>query len=93
MRENILWRYAIWLPQNAPIAEGRFQIGQEKLKNPPEEHKSAHESLSECYDAYLTFTGLAVNLTGSLNTFSEDFENADTEFLHCYHVMEFYVQD
>lgn len=66
-------------------------VGQ--LKNPPEEYKSAHESLSECYDAYLTFTGLAVNPTGSLNTFSEDFENADTEFLHCYHVMEFYTQD
>lgn len=66
-------------------------VGQ--LKNPPEEYKSAHESLSKCYDAYLTFTGLAVNPTGSLNTFSEDFDNADKEFLHCYHVMEFYIQD
>lgn len=66
-------------------------VGQ--MKNPPEEYKSAHESLAECYDAYLTFTGLAINPTGSLNTFSEDFNNADTEFLHCYHVMEFYIQN
>lgn len=66
-------------------------VGQ--LKNPPEEYKSAYESLSEYYDAYLTFTNLAINPTGSLNTFSEDFSNADTEFIHCYHLMEFYLQD
>lgn len=64
-----------------------------RLKNPPEEYKSAYESLSKCYDAYLTFTNLAINPTGSLNTFSEDFSNADTEFIHCYHLMEFYLQD
>lgn len=66
-------------------------VGQ--LKNPPEEYKSAYESLSEYYDAYLTFTNLAINPTGSLNTFSEDFSDADTEFIHCYHLMEFYLQD
>lgn len=64
-----------------------------RLKNPPEEYKSAYESLSKCYDAYLTFTNLAINPTGSLNTFSEDFSDADTEFIHCYHLMEFYLQD
>lgn len=66
-------------------------VGQ--LKNPPEEYKSAYESLSKCYDAYLTFTNLAISPTGSLNTFSEDFNDADTEFIHCYHLMEFYLQD
>lgn len=64
-----------------------------RLKNPPEEHKSAYESLSECYDAYLTFTNMAINPTGSLNTFSEDFSDADTAFIHCYHLMEFYLQN
>lgn len=64
-----------------------------RLKNPPEEYRSAYESLSECYDAYFTFTNLAINPTGSLNTFSEDFNDADTEFIHCYHLMEFYLQD
>lgn len=66
-------------------------IGQ--LKNPPEEYKAAYEALSECYDAYRTFTNMAINPTGSLNTFSADFDAADTEFIHCYHVMEFYLQE
>lgn len=66
-------------------------IGQ--LKNPPEEYKAAYETLSECYDAYRTFTNMAINPTGSLNTFSADFDAADTEFIHCYHVMEFYLQE
>ena len=59
-------------------------------KNPPEEYKSAYQSLAECYDAYLIFTNLAINPTYSLNTFSEDFSDADSEFIHCYHLMEFY---
>lgn len=66
-------------------------IGQ--LKNPPEEYKEAYKVLSECYDAYRTFTNMAINPTGSLKSFSEDFDVADTEFMHCYHVMEFYLQE
>ncbi len=66
-------------------------VGQ--LRNPPEEYKSAYKALAECYDTYLIFTNLAVYPTGSLNSFSEDFDAADTEFIHCYHLMEFYLQD
>lgn len=66
-------------------------IGQ--LKNPPEEYKEAYKALSECYDAYRTFTNMAINPTGSLKSFSADFDAADTEFMHCYHVMEFYLQE
>ncbi len=66
-------------------------VGQ--LKNPPEEYKSAYETLSVYYDAYLTLTNMAINPAGSLNTFSEDFSDADTEFIHGYHLMEFYLQD
>lgn len=64
-----------------------------QLKNPSEEYKTAYESLSEYYDAYLTFTNLAINPSGSLNTFSEDFDAIDEKCLHCYQVMVFYIQD
>lgn len=63
-----------------------------ELKNPPEEYKSAYESLSECYDAYLTFTNMAMNPSGSLNSFSTDFSDVDSKFMHCYQVMLFYLQ-
>lgn len=57
---------------------GNSQFHRRIVENPLEEYKSAHESLAECYDAYLTFTGLAVYPTDSLNTFSEDFDNTKT---------------
>lgn len=63
------------------------------LANPPEEYKSAYESLAKCYDAYRRFINMAVNPTGSLNTFSADFDDADKEFMRCYQAMDFYLQD
>lgn len=62
-----------------------------ELKNPPEEYEAAYECLFDCYDAYLIFTNLAVRPTGSLETFSSDFDDADTNFMHCYDVMKFYL--
>lgn len=64
-----------------------------RLKKPPEEHEAAHASLAECYEAYRTFTDMALNPTGSLNTFSEEFDEVDTEFVRCYRRMQFYLQD
>lgn len=64
-----------------------------ELQNPPEEYKTAYKSLVECYDAYLTFTNMAIYPDGSLNTFSDDFDDADTEFLHCYDTMKIYLPD
>jgi len=64
-----------------------------QLKNPPDEYKAAYESLSEYYDGYLTFTGLAINATGSLNTFTAEFDTINAQCLHCYQVMQFYLQD
>ncbi|MCM1541995.1 MAG: hypothetical protein NC121_12140 [Blautia sp.] len=63
------------------------------LADPPEEYKNAYDSLTKCYDAYRRFMNMAVNPTGSLNTFSEDFDDADNEFIRCYQAMDFYIQD
>ncbi len=62
------------------------------LQNPPEEHKEAYEAIKEFYDAYLELTGLAINPSGSLQTYSSNFNNADTETLNCYKAMEIYVE-
>ncbi|SFW50405.1 double zinc ribbon domain-containing protein [Ruminococcus flavefaciens] len=50
-----------------------------QLKNPPDEWKDSYEVLKGYYDAYLTLTELATNPTGSLQSFSENFNNADSE--------------
>lgn len=63
------------------------------LKNPPEEHREAYEAVKEFYDAYLELTNLAVNPTGSLNTYSSAFNEADTETVNCYNAMKLYIED
>ena len=50
-----------------------------QLKNPPDEWEESYEVLKEYYDAYLTLTELVVNPTGSLQTFSENFNSADSD--------------
>lgn len=63
------------------------------LKNPPEEFGDAYEAIKELYDAYTALTNLATNPTGSLTTFSQNFNEADTEVANCYDAMELYIDD
>lgn len=63
------------------------------LKNPPEEYKDAYDALSKLYDAYTKLTNLAIDPAGSLQTFSDNFTEADTEFSNCYSTMELYIGD
>ncbi len=62
-----------------------------ELKNPPEEYKDAYETISELYDAYLSFTNLVINPSGSLQTFSSNFNDADANTLNCYNAMELHL--
>lgn len=55
-----------------------------KLKNPPDEFKESYEVLKDYYDAYLTLTELVINPTGSLQSFSENFNTADSNVLKYY---------
>ena len=61
------------------------------LKNPPEEYKDAYEAISELYDAYTKLTNLVTNPTGSLQTLSSNFNDADTETSNCYSAMKLYI--
>lgn len=64
-----------------------------KLKNPPEEYKDAYESLSELYDAYISLTNLATDPTGSLQTYSQNFNDADNATLNCYNALKMYLEE
>lgn len=63
------------------------------LKNPPEEYEDAYETLKDLYDAYTALTNLATNPSGSLTTFSQNFNTADTEVANCYDAMKLYIED
>lgn len=62
-----------------------------KLKNPPEEYEDAYDAIKELYDAYTKLTNLATSPSGSLQTYSENFNSADTEVVNCYEAMQMYI--
>lgn len=61
------------------------------LQNPPEEYKEAYDAIKKLYDSYLELSNLAVNPTGSLQTFSNNFNSADSETLQNYEAMKLYL--
>lgn len=62
-----------------------------ELKNPPEEHEDAYDAIRELYDAYTDLTNLAINPSGNLSSFSENFNEADSEVANCYDAMKMYI--
>lgn len=77
------------------IGDNQKTVGSlmKELKNPPEEYKDAYEAISKLYDAYLSFTNIVTNPSGNLQTFSSNFNDADTETLNCYNAMQLYLND
>ena len=49
-----------------------------KMKNPPKEYAEAYDTLKTLYDDYLSLTNMVVNPSGSYETFSKSFTEADT---------------
>lgn len=63
------------------------------LQNPPEKYEEAYSSIKALYDAYLDLTGLVVDPSGSFQTFSNDFNDADSAVLKCYKAMDMYINN
>ena len=49
--------------------------------------------VSDLYDAYISLTNCATDPTGSLQTYSSTFNDADTNTLNAYKAMELYLDD
>lgn len=81
--------------QIADIKDNRDTVNSlmKKLKNPPEEYKDAYESISKLYDAYIALTNLAIDPSGNLQTYSQNFNDADNETLNCYNTLKMYLEE
>ena len=62
-----------------------------QLKNPPKKYEEAYSVLRAYYDNYLKMTKIVINPTGSLNTFSEDFNTYDNNTVDSYETMKLYL--
>lgn len=61
------------------------------MKDAPEEFSSTYDDLKQLYSAYQTFSGLAVNSSGSYNSYSDSVEKATDEVIECYNKLKLYV--
>mgnify|MGYP007005094046 CR=1 FL=1 len=58
------------------------------LQNPPKKFQAGYQKITE----YLKFTNMALNPTGSLNSFAEDFEEIDKETAELLSGMRVYIE-
>ena len=61
------------------------------LKNPPKKYDEAYSVLKNLYDNYVKLTNSAANPKGSLKTFSEDFDQYDTDTVNAFENMQLYL--
>ena len=62
-----------------------------KMRNPPTQYEEAYSVLKNYYDNYLQMTKLVISPTGSLQTFSEDFNTYDTDTVNAFEKMKLYL--
>ena len=75
------------------ITDNQSQVAvlMKELRNPPKEYEEAYSVLKAYYDNYLKMTQLVVNPKGSLQSFAEDFNKADTDTANSYEEMKLYI--
>lgn len=62
-----------------------------KLSSPPDDLRDEYDAVKKLYDAYLEMVNSVTNPTGSLQTFTSNFNNADSSFYNCYTAMDMYT--
>ena len=76
------------------LAVNQAQI-MKQMKNmldPPEGYENAFTALESMYNSYITFTNIVLNCDGSLESFSNDFGDADEDLMLKYHYAELYMK-
>lgn len=62
-----------------------------KLKKPPKKYEEAYAVLKTYYDNYIKMTNLVISPTGSLQTFSENFNTYDSDTVNSFEKMKLYL--
>ena len=63
------------------------------LQNPPEGFEEAYDAIKDFYRAYTSFTNLVIDPSGSLTTFSQNFNDADSDAVNCFNAMNLYLDN
>lgn len=60
----------------------------QELRKPPKELEVCYETLCKMYEEFTAYTDLAINPTGSLNTFNQNYQTYGTTFLQYYNTLD-----
>ena len=63
-----------------------------ELKNPPDEYKEAYDELKDLYDSYLNIVNIATDPSGSLQTYTSNFNSADSDVAQKIQSIQIYIQ-
>ncbi len=55
-----------------------------EMNNPPKGCEEEYNALKDCYDSYMTFASIVISPSGSYNSVSEEFHEADETLLKHY---------
>lgn len=64
-----------------------------KLLNPDDEFEKCFEEVEAIYSIYYKFTNLAISPAGSLQTYSENFNNYDNDFMEHYNKLNLLIPE
>lgn len=64
-----------------------------KLQNCPEDLEECYNSLNDLYDCYLRITNMAINPSGSYNSFTSEFNSVDNDFMTNYNKLKSKLPD
>ena len=70
----------------------QIKTDMKEMVNPPEGYEEAYKALKDLYDSYLSFSNIVLNCNGSLESFSNDFSEADKDILKKYYTAELYIK-
>lgn len=75
------------------VEQNQDEVGRymRDLKNPPEDFAEAYDEIKELYDEYLTLSNMCIDPNGSLQTYSEKFNDADTRVSNSYEKVKSYL--
>lgn len=62
-----------------------------ELNNPPPKYKEAYKNLIVFYNEYIDFSNIVINPEGSLQSFTEKFNEKDGSFVNSYDKMKLYI--
>ncbi len=76
------------------LAANQSQIKTEmkKILNPPKGYENAFKALEKMYNSYIKLTDEVLKCNGSLESFSDDFNENDEKFIDHYNWAELYVK-